>query len=254
MATKVLAVIPARYASTRFPGKVLHPIAGKSMIARVYERVKQAQGLADILVATDDERVAGHVQALGGRVVMTDPAHPSGTDRCFEALQKSGAHYDYVLNIQGDEPFIVPGQIEALIALIDEAHRLEIATLIKQVERPDELTDTGEVKVVLNTRGEALYFSRYPVPFVRDMPLEEAWKHYTFYKHVGLYLYRSDILEVVCRLSPSMLERAESLEQLRWLEHGYRIHTAITTHDSVCVETPEDVQKVEQMLADGRLR
>lgn len=253
MATKVLAVIPARYASTRFPGKVLHPIAGKSMIARVYERVKAAKGLAEVLVATDDERVAEHVQALGARVAMTDPAHPSGTDRCFEALKKTGEHYDYVLNIQGDEPFIVPAQIESLIALIDDAHSPEIATLIKKVERMEELTDTGEVKVVLNTRGEALYFSRYPIPFVRDMPLEEAWKHYTFYKHVGLYLYRADILEAVCRLAPSMLERAESLEQLRWLEHGYRIRTAVTTYDSVCVETPEDVQKVEQMLADGRL-
>jgi 3-deoxy-manno-octulosonate cytidylyltransferase (CMP-KDO synthetase) len=254
MNAKVLAVIPARYASTRFPGKVLHPIAGKSMIARVYERVKQARGLTEVVVATDDERVASHVQALGARVLMTAPEHPSGTDRCFEALQKSGAHYDYVLNIQGDEPFIVPAQIEALLALIDDAHKLEIATLIKPIERLDELKDTGEVKVVLNTRGEALYFSRYPVPFVRDMPLEEAWKHYTFYKHVGLYLYRADILEAVCHLSPSMLERAESLEQLRWLEHGYRIHTAITSYDSVCVETPEDVQKVEQMLAQGLLK
>lgn len=250
---RVLAVIPARYASTRFPGKVLHPIAGKSMLQRVYERVIQARGLARVVVATEDDRVVAHARKWGAEVVLTSAEHPSGTDRCQEVLHNMGESFDYVINIQADEPFIQPAQVESLLALIDESQQLQIATLIKKIETQQELEDTGEVKVVVSRQGEALYFSRYAIPFVRDRIHHSPLETYIFYKHVGLYLYRSDILAAITQLAPSMLEQAESLEQLRWLEHGYRIRTALTPYDSVCVETPEDLQKVEQWIAQGLL-
>ena len=242
----ILGVIPARYASTRFPGKPLIDIQGKSMIQRVYEQAKKAHKLNDVVVATDDERICNHVKAFGGNVLMTLPNHPSGTDRCYEALTKYGAAYTYVINIQGDEPFIDPSQIDLLAQLCNG--KTELATLMIPVDSYDVLFDTGEVKITLNNQQEALYFSREVIPHIKGVDKKEWHKHYQYYRHVGMYAYRVDILEQITRLMPSDLEKAESLEQLRWLEHGFKIKLAITDFDSHCIDTPEDVEKVLRLM------
>jgi 3-deoxy-manno-octulosonate cytidylyltransferase (CMP-KDO synthetase) len=243
MSTSVLGVIPARYASSRFPGKVLAVIAGKSMLQRVWERCSMA-GLQHLVIATDHTIVAEHAQSFGAEVVLTSTEHASGTDRCFEAMFLQNEAYDYVVNIQGDEPFIDPAQIKALIDVLDG--KTEIATLIKQAETLQEVLSVDEAKVVLNDHGNAIYFSRSPIPYVRNQPQEEWLQYHTYYLHVGLYAYRADVLRAISKLPTSKLEFAESLEQLRWLEAGYAIRTVLTSAESICVDRPEDMARAEQ--------
>ncbi|MGZ3863669.1 MAG: 3-deoxy-manno-octulosonate cytidylyltransferase [Bacteroidia bacterium] len=242
----ILGVIPARYASTRFPGKPLIDIQGKSMLQRVYEQAKKAHKLADVIVATDDERIFKHVEGFGGNPYMTAPGHPSGTDRCFEAMRKTGKDYKYVINIQGDEPFIDPGQIDLLAELCNGT--TELATLMIPVDSHDVLFDTGEVKITMNKDFEALYFSREVIPHIKGVDKKDWHKNFQYYRHVGMYAYRSDVLKKITTLVPSDLEKAESLEQLRWLENGFKIKLAITNHDSHCIDTPEDVDKVLKLM------
>ncbi len=239
----IAGIIPARYASSRFPGKPLADIGGKSMIQRVYEQVSGSKSLDTIVVATDDERIASHVEAFGGKAVMTGAHHPSGTDRCFDALQQLGPGYKYVINIQGDEPFIDPAQIDELAAVLADG-TTEIATQMIPVANQEELFDRGEVKIVLNTQMEALYFSRMVIPFIKGIDEKEWHLHHKYFRHVGMYAYRTDILERLTELSVSSLEQAESLEQLRWLENGYKIKCVPTTYDSHCVDSPADIEKV----------
>jgi 3-deoxy-manno-octulosonate cytidylyltransferase (CMP-KDO synthetase) len=239
----IAGIIPARYASTRFPGKPLADINGKSMIQRVYEQAAQCTALSTVVVATDDERIFTHVQSFGGKAVITSPHHPSGTDRCHEALLKMEGAFRYVINIQGDEPFIVPEQIHELAAVLKDG-TTEIATQMIAVRSYDELIDKGEVKIVLKTNNEALYFSRMAIPFIKGIDEPEWHLHHQYYRHVGMYAYRADILEALTRLPVSDLEKAESLEQLRWLEHGFRIKCVPTAYDSHCIDTPEDLARL----------
>ncbi len=244
--TSILGIIPARYGSSRFPGKPLIDILGKSMIQRVYEQAKKSSMLTDVVVATDDERIYKHVEAFGGKVVYTKEDHPSGTDRCFEALQKTNVSFDYVIDIQGDEPFIDPTQIDLLCKVCDGS--TELATLMIPVDSHEVLFDMGEVKITLNSNMEALYFSRMVIPYIKGKPQEEWHKHHNYYRHVGMYAYRKDVLEQVTKLTPSSLELAESLEQLRWLENGFKVKCAITNFDSHCIDTPEDIEKVIRLM------
>lgn len=239
---KIIGIIPARYASSRFPGKPLIDIAGKTMIQRVYEQTKLASCLSDVIIATDDERIAEHAASFGAKVVMTSTNHPSGTDRCYEALEKYGESVDYVINIQGDEPFIDPGQITELAAVCDGT--TELATQMIAVDSHTVLFDSGEVKIVLNTNNEALYFSRMVIPFIKGVEEKDWHKHHPYFRHVGMYAYRTDILKTLTSLMPSSLEKAESLEQLRWLENGFKIKLVETNFDSHCIDTPEDIEKV----------
>jgi len=239
----ILAVIPARYASTRFPGKPLVDIGGKTMIRRVFEQVMQASLVDRVIVATDDERIHDHVRAWGGEVMMTRSDHPSGTDRCAEVARKF-PDADFVLNVQGDEPFVQPQQINLLAETLTGDHRFSIATLAKKIEQPDMLFNPNVVKVVFAEQsGAAIYFSRHPIPFVRGAPPEEWTTQHSFYKHIGLYGFRRSTLLRIARLQPTPLERAESLEQLRWLEHGLRIRVGITNLETVGIDTPEDLMK-----------
>lgn len=243
MSATVLGVIPARYGSTRFPGKVLASISGKSMLQRVWERCSMA-GLDHLVIATDHPLIEEHAQGIGADVVLTSESHQSGTDRCFEAMFLQPTTFDYVINIQGDEPFIDPDQIKALAAVLNGT--TEIATLIKESYTLQEVLSKDSAKVVLDTHGRALYFSRSPIPYLRNQPREEWLLHHTFYLHIGLYAYRSDVLRAISKLPPSKLEFAESLEQLRWLEEGYSIQTILTKGESVCVDRPEDIARAEQ--------
>lgn len=239
-----VGIIPARFASTRFPGKPLADILGKPMIQHVYERASQV--LDTVLVATDDERIFAAVESFGGRVVMTSENHRTGTDRCFEAYQKLGQQFDVVINIQGDEPFIAIEQIEALKRCFD-SDSTEIATLVKPFAETAtfaELSNPNLPKVVLNLQNDAIYFSRSVVPFLRGIEPESWAKSHTFYKHVGIYAYRSDVLARITKLAQTPLELAESLEQLRWLENGLHIATAITHAENIGIDTPEDLQKL----------
>ncbi len=243
----ILGIIPARYSSSRFPGKPLVDIQGKSMIQRVYEQAKNSKSLAKVIVATDDERIEKHVKNFGGECVMTNVNHVSGTDRCFEALTKAGGNYKYVVNIQGDEPFIDPSQINLLTdTLIDGSS--ELATLVIPVDSHELLFNDGEVKVVVNNKMEALYFSRSVIPHIKGIEQKDWHTHFNYYRHVGMYAYRSDLLEELTKLKPSNLEKVESLEQLRWIENGFKIKVAITMHDSHCIDTPKDVERVLKML------
>ncbi|MDR1407321.1 MAG: 3-deoxy-manno-octulosonate cytidylyltransferase [Tannerella sp.] len=249
---KFLGIIPARYASTRFPGKPLADMRGKPMIRRVYEQVLPS--VDRLAVATDDVRIEAAVRAFGGDVVMTSDRHRSGTERCCEAFCKIGAGFDAVVNIQGDEPFVRPAQIALLKSCFDRPD-VQIATLVKPFEADGDfetaLFNPNSPKVVLNIRGEALFFSRSIIPYVRGQA-HTAWlSAHTFYKHIGLYAYRASTLEELVRLPPSPLEMAESLEQLRWLENGYRIQTAVTRHETVGIDTPEDLARALDFL-DGK--
>lgn len=243
----IVALIPARYASTRFPGKPLADIQGKSMIQRVYEQASRSQLVDEVVVATDDARIAEHVVSFGGKVVLTRADHPSGTDRCYEALTLLDTPYQYVINIQGDEPFIDPEQIDELAAVL-ETGEVELATQMIAIDSEALLFDRGEVKIVLNTNNEALYFSRMPIPFIKGVPESDWHKHHTYYRHVGMYAYRRDVLEAITKLPVSALEKAESLEQLRWLENGYKIKCVTTRFDSHCIDTPEDIEKVLKIV------
>ncbi|MDP1726686.1 MAG: 3-deoxy-manno-octulosonate cytidylyltransferase [Bacteroidota bacterium] len=242
----ILGIIPARYESTRFPGKPLIDIMGKSMIQRVYEQSLMASKLHKVLIATDDERIVKHAATFGAEVVLTHKSHPSGTDRCAEALEKAGSNYDYIINIQGDEPFINPEQINELAAVCDG--QTELATQMIQVDSHPVLFDKGEVKIVLNHKGEALFFSRMVIPFIKGIPENEWHLHHPYFRHVGMYAYRKDILQAITKLKPSLLEKAESLEQLRWLENGYKIKLVQTQFDSHCIDTPEDIEKVLKLM------
>ncbi|MDR1601017.1 MAG: 3-deoxy-manno-octulosonate cytidylyltransferase [Tannerella sp.] len=241
---KFLGIIPARYASTRFPGKPLADMRGKPMIQRVYEQVHSS--VDRLVVATDDERIEAAVKAFGGHVVMTSASHRSGTERCSEACSKTGGRFDAVINIQGDEPFVRPAQIELLKNCFDQPG-VHIATLVKPLDAGDDfetaLFNPNSPKVVLNKHGEALYFSRSVIPYIRGKEYTTWLSSHTFYRHIGLYAYRTATLDEIVRLPPSPLELAENLEQLRWIEHGYKIQTAITHNDTVGIDTPEDMAR-----------
>lgn len=255
---KILSIIPARYASTRFPAKILAMIKGKTMIQRVYEQAKQAHLLADVYVATDHEAIAAEVSRFGGKFVMTSPSHASGTDRCHEALAKINETaaalqlptYDYVINVQGDEPFIQPEQIDKLAkVLVESAGKVELATMILQAQSPEDLHNNSEVFVTFNTAKEALYFSRFPIPFQQKVSKEKWFETHKYYKHVGMYAYRVDILQKITKLLVSDLETCESLEQLRWLENGFKIKLVETETDSYCIDTQEDLERLLHKFA-----
>lgn len=242
----ILAIIPARYASTRFPGKPLVDIGGKTMIQRVYDQVCLAGKVDRVVVATDDERIATHVRTFGGEVLMTRAEHPSGTDRCAEvALQFPEA--EWVLNVQGDEPFIQPQQIDLLAETLVRHPRHRIATLAKPVNDAEDLANPNLVKVVFSETAGAIYFSRHPIPFVRGIEPAEWCEHHTFYRHIGLYGFERETLLALAALTPAPLERAESLEQLRWLEHGYGIAVGITEMETLGIDTPEDLLKINNL-------
>ena len=245
MRDNTLILIPARYASTRFPGKPLALIGGKPMVQHVYE--KAAAVSPHVYVATDDERIRRVVEGFGGHAVMTATTHRSGTDRCHEAYacirQGLGRDFDVVVNIQGDEPFILPAQVETLVDRFTDP-AVQIATLAKPLERLDDLLDPNKVKVVCSARWTALYFSRSPIPYCRGVDREQWLARVPHYKHVGMYAYRPAVLEAITALPPGQLEQAESLEQLRWLENGYTIAVSLTDHESIGIDTPEDLARV----------
>jgi len=244
---KFISIIPARYASTRFPGKPLAMLGGKSVIQRVYEQV--ASVINDVYVATDDQRILDAVEAFGGHAVMTSPNHKSGTDRIQEAVTKIGGQWDVVVNVQGDEPFIQPSQIETICRCFDDADT-QIATLGKPFADMQSVLNPNSPKIVVDNRHYAMYFSRSVIPFVRGQE-EESWiQHFPFLKHLGLYAYRADVLAEITRLPQSSLEKAESLEQLRWLQNGYRIKVGLTDVETVGIDTPEDLARAERFLSE----
>lgn len=245
-ALRLLIIIPARYASTRFPGKPLVDINGKPMIRHVCERASTVS--KHVFVATDDQRIADAVSAFGFRAVMTSPDHKSGTDRCYEAytqiIRSGEAAFDVVVNVQGDEPFIRPEQIEALVDCFQDPG-VEIATLVKKIEREKDLFDPNKVKVVFSAANQALYFSRSPIPYCRGENREYWLSKADYYKHIGMYAYRPESLKAITRLPQGGLEKTESLEQLRWLEHGFTIAVALTDYESVGIDTPEDLNDIK---------
>lgn len=243
---KFLGIIPARFASSRFPGKPLVDIEGQTMIQRVYEQVKQSKKLSKVIVATDDQRIVEEVLSFGGNVVMTSETHQSGTDRCAEVITNDN-EYDVIINIQGDEPFINPEQIDLLAACFENP-QTKIATLVKKIDSIDELFNLNIPKVVRNIHGEAIYFSRQTIPFLRGIEQGQWLKEQTFYKHIGIYAYQVDTLRALTQLPVSGLEEAEALEQLRWIENGYAIQTAVTTHETVAVDTKEDLDKILRLF------
>jgi 3-deoxy-manno-octulosonate cytidylyltransferase (CMP-KDO synthetase) len=247
----IIGIIPARYASTRFPGKPLVDIQGKTMIQRVYEQTLKSKCLSMVVVATEDERIVEHVESFGGKAVMTSADHFSGTERCWEAYQllkgeESDSKQDYIINIQGDEPFLVAEQINELGTILDG--KVEIASQIIPCSDNAILFDEREAKVIINTNQEAIYFSRHVLPYFKGVPPEEWHKHHTYYRQVGMYAYRADILEKITQLPVSDLEIAESLEQLRWVQNGYKIKMALTKYESHCIDTFEDIDMILNML------
>jgi 3-deoxy-manno-octulosonate cytidylyltransferase (CMP-KDO synthetase) len=267
---KVLGVIPARYASTRFMGKPLVEIQGKTMIQRVYEQAQKAKSLTKVVVATDDDRIYQHVLSFGGEVVMTSEAHQSGTDRCAEVIDKVNTDmiinslgqnkppvfygfkparekvtFDAVVNIQGDEPFIDPSQIDKVVDILKNTEGGEgIATLAIPLKNLADIQNPNMVKVVFNAQGKAVYFSRSPIPYVRHTPIEQWHTSNIFFKHIGLYAYTKSVLREIAQLPPSRLEQLEALEQLRWLENGYTIGVGITDIETIGIDTPEDLEKI----------
>lgn len=240
---KITGIIPSRYASTRFPGKPLADIFGKPMIQRVYEQAKKSRLLTDVIVATDDERIQKCVLAFGGKVAMTSRVHQSGTDRCAEAVEKLYHDFDVAINIQGDEPYIHPEQIDELADCFKD-DEVRLATLIKKIESSDDIFNQNRIKVVIDHNQDAIYFSRSPIPFYKAAAGGEWHKRHTYYKHIGIYGYRISALKEITRIKPSALELAESLEQLRWLENGYKIKTRITQFESVSIDAPEDINRL----------
>ncbi len=242
---KFLCVIPARFNASRFPGKPLVSIKGKSMIQRVYEQVLKADFLDKVVIATDDKRIQDHAREFGATVLMTSKKHSSGTERCYEAMKLIHAQetpYDIIINVQGDEPFIKPSQIE-LLSTVFESENVDIATLAKRIDTLEELRNPNTVKVVVSTKSKALYFSRQPIPYFTEKSAadDNFLKENIFYKHIGIYAYRSSVLEEIYRLPQSPLEVAEKLEQLRWLEHNYSIFVNFTQEESLSIDTPEDL-------------
>lgn len=242
----IIGIIPARYASTRFPGKPLAMINGKTMLQRVVEQTQKADLLEEVIVATDDGRILAHCQELNVKAVLTKAEHESGTDRCFEAYQLSGSKADFIINIQGDEPFIHPEQINSLAR--ECKGEAQLLTQMIKCDSHDVLFDTGEVKIVLNELNEALYFSRSVIPFIKNEKPENWHLKHTYYRHVGMYAYRAAVLENISHIGVSSLEKAESLEQLRWLQHGFKIKCVETPYDSHCVDSPEDIEKVLKLM------
>ncbi len=247
MTSKAIAIIPARYASTRFPGKPLARLGSKTVIEHVVRRAQQC--VHRVVVATDDERILNHVQNFGAEAVMTSDHHRSGTERCIEAFEKTGRGEEMMINLQGDEPFVLQEQIEQLVSLFDD-HTTRIATLAEPypAETSDEmLFNPNQVKVVRNLSGEALYFSRHPIPYQRGC--ESAWcSRHIYYRHVGMYAFRTDILQSIKALKASALEQSESLEQLRWLDNGFRIAVGITHTSTIGIDTPEDLARASEYL------
>ncbi len=245
MTNNILGLIPARYGSTRFPGKPLADIGGKTMIQRVYEQTKKE--LKYVYVATDDRRIEAAVKAFGGQVVMTSVDHQSGTDRCAEALEKvqklENKTFHAVLNIQGDEPFISPEQI-ALVAGCFENEETQLATLVKPISVSEDLFNANKPKVVVSADKMALYFSRSPIPYLRSEPEDQWVNKHKYFNHIGLYGYRTDVLKEITQLPLARLELAESLEQLRWLENGYKIRVEETNQQAIAIDTPEDLEKL----------
>ena len=239
------AIIPARYASTRFPGKPLAVLGGKTVIQRVYEQVKSV--LSDVYVATDDERIFSCVESFGGKAVMTRKDHQSGTDRIQEAVEKTATQADVIINVQGDEPFIQPSQIQTLMQLFDDPST-QIGTLGKLFESIEAVENSNSPKIVTDMKGFALYFSRSVIPYIRGKERQDWFSEYPFLKHLGVYAYRREVLSEVTKLPQSSLEKAESLEQLRWLQNGYRIRVGMTDVETVGIDTPEDLQRAEEFL------
>ena len=250
---KFIGIIPARYESSRFPGKPLHLICGKSMIQRVYEQCKLAGVLDEIVIATDDERIVQHVKGFGGNVVLTSASHKCGTERCNEAisiLNNDGIYdnEDVVINIQGDEPLINPEQI-SLVSSCFNKKGVALATLAKKISNSTDIFNPNTIKVVFNNFNEAVYFSRSPIPYQRGI-IEKEWINSgNYYKHIGIYAYKVGMLKKITKFAQTKLELSESLEQLRWLENGLIINVAITEHDSHSVDVPEDVATIEEMIA-----
>lgn len=245
----ILGLIPARYASTRFPGKPLIDIAGKTMIMRVYEQAAKAFDV--VYVATDDKRILDHVISNGGKAVLTSESHNSGTDRCAEALEiiskALNFKFDIVVNIQGDEPFIDPLQLKLLVGCFDDSNA-QISTLVKAITDSNDIWDTNKPKVILGANNNAIYFSRSPIPFLRNIPQNDWIAKNIFYKHIGLYAYRTDTLKEIIKLKQSKLEIAESLEQLRWIENGYNVIAKITDIESLSIDTPEDLKNINLFI------
>jgi len=240
----IIGIIPARYASTRFPGKPLVSIAGKPMIQHVYEKSKSV--LQHVIVATDDVRIEQAVLSFGGEVAMTSEHHKSGTDRCAEVLQtleNKNSNCDVVINIQGDEPFLSTEHLKLLASAFEDP-KVQIATLVKQITNTETLFNANTPKVILGKNSNALYFSRSTIPYLRNFAPQEWLQHHTFYKHIGIYAYRSQVLKEITQLEQSTLELAESLEQNRWLENNYTIKALITEHESIAIDTPEDLAKL----------
>jgi 3-deoxy-manno-octulosonate cytidylyltransferase (CMP-KDO synthetase) len=243
---KFIGLIPARYASTRFPGKPLALLGGKPVIQRVYEQV--ASVLDDACVATDDERIFDCVKNFSGKVVMTRTDHKSGTDRIEEAIEKIGGDYDVIVNIQGDEPFIQKSQIETVCRCFDD-EKTQIATLGKPFTDMDAVANPNSPKIVIDNNSFAMYFSRSIIPFVRGKEQAEWLQHYPFLKHLGIYAYRRDVLRQITQLPQSSLEIAESLEQLRWLQNGFKIKVGLTDVETVGIDTPDDLKRAEEFLS-----
>ena len=244
-----IAIIPARYASTRFPGKPLVIINGKPMVQNVYEQAKKI--FNTVYVATDDDRIFSVVEKFGGNVVMTMKKHKSGTDRCAEAIIKiekiTNQNFDIIVNIQGDEPFINPEQL-LQIKKCFKSRKTQIATLVKLINNQEDMTNPNKPKVVVNAKDEAIYFSRSLIPYIRSVKKEKWIQNHKFYKHIGLYAYRKDILLEITKLEQSSLEIAETLEQLRWIENSYKIKVAYTEHESISIDTPKDLENVTQTI------
>lgn len=242
---EIIAIIPARYASTRFPGKPLAKLAGKPVIQHVYEKVTQT--LPDTWVATDDQRIYETVVDFGGKAIMTRPDHKSGTDRIQEAVDKIGTKADIIVNIQGDEPFIQTSQIETICKLFEDPNT-QIATIGKYFTDPQALINPNSPKIVTDINGFALYFSRSVIPFIRGIDKDLWLQYFKFIKHLGIYAYQKNVLKAITQLPQSPLEKAESLEQLRWLQNGYRIKVGLTDIETIGIDTPEDLIRAEKYL------
>ena len=251
MDLKFIAIIPARYASTRFPGKPLAKICGITMINRVYNQVSKA--IDNVAVATDDQRIFDHVLSFGGKAIMTRQDHRSGTDRCWEAYLNNGGNEDVIINVQGDEPFIQPEQIISLMQCFDDANT-HIATLVKPFDSNDSfsaLENPNTAKVVFDDNNNALYFSRSVIPYIRGVEKELWPSKHQYYTHLGMYAYRADVLKQITSIKPSTLEIAESLEQLRWLQNGLNIKVGITNHSSIGIDSPQDLERAELYLSNN---
>ncbi|MBC8342611.1 MAG: 3-deoxy-manno-octulosonate cytidylyltransferase [Bacteroidetes bacterium] len=243
---KVIAIIPARYHSSRFPGKPLAMIGDKSMIRRVFERVKLS-GVTEAIIATDDDRILKHAENFGAKVILTSSKHKTGTERCAEAYEKNGAAYEVVINVQGDEPFIDPAQIK-LLSKTFEDQQIQIASLMEKITKLEELEDPNTIKIAVDHQNFALYFSRSVIPFMRDKTKKNWLKDKAYWKHIGIYAFRSSVLKEIVKLQSIQIEAAESLEQLRWLYYGYRIKLLESSFGGISVDTPEDLEQANLIL------